>query len=425
MILFPMTKTIICGAIAASLALLPGTARAQGWRLVGITGQQQNETPDGVGGFLYPDNTLYEIDLATAAITKLFQTTWVPDSHAIGYCPDDGLLYHTAGSHSYSNNPLRLGHQQGGPDIPGVGYQDSQYFESIDLATLAATPIINAAPCPNPDASLPCFGLPAPRPDWLLPAEQRNSSQTDQSFRARGLDEYTAARGLAWSANRQLFYLADAEGIFLLDRDGICTFLARPAFPTGGALNESKAIVFVTVPGGGSHLIVGHRNGVGSDGLLMELDPELGTVVTEIALSYPDGGGAPFGDFGGLLGLAQHPQTGVLYGLRKTSDNFARELVTIDFATGATTLVGSMEMHFSSIAFVPGDAVPTPVLESVTHDGANVSLTWSGGAPPYQLQTSATLESDSWSDLGPATGETSATVPAAGPQAFFRVLAGR
>jgi hypothetical protein len=391
---------------------------AQGWRLIGITGQQGDDTLDLQGNFVFPDHTLYEINLTTAAITKLRKLTFVNDSQAIGYSPATGLLYHSAGSESYSNNPFRLGHDQGGPDIPGIGYQDSQYLESINLITGVTTAVFNADPPPNPDAQLPSFGLPGPRPNWVLPTERRNSTQTDESFNVRGPDEYHAARGLAWSAKKGLFYVADEQGIFKLNLGGDSTFLARPPFPSDTTFDNAKAIAFVNVSGA-IKLLIGHRK----NGYLMEIDPETGEVLGEVALAYPPGGSDPIDTFGGLLGIEQHPVTGVLYGVRKTTATFGRELVTINPVTGATTLVGNLNMHVAGITFVPTGLPSSYLITSITRSGNDVILTWSGGTPPYQIQTNDSLSPTTWVNVGPTTTGNSAKVPVVGAQAFFRVVA--
>ncbi|HEY6228292.1 MAG TPA: hypothetical protein VI282_14315, partial [Verrucomicrobiae bacterium] len=314
------------------------------WKLYGVTGQQTDTTPADSGtGFKYPDHTLFEINPSNAALTKLFTLTWINDSQSLGYNPDNHLLYHTGGSEAYSNNPQRLGHDQGGPDIPGVGYQDSQYMETVDPVTGAANAIFNADPCPNPDATLPCFGLVAPRPTWVLPVERRDSTQTDPSFRQTGPNEYHAARGLAWSGDKKLFYLSDELGIFTMTPTGDSTFVGRPAFPTDGALDNDKGIAFVRE----NALLVGSR----ATGELMRINPDTGDVLGSVALQVPEGGGEPVDSFNGIVGMAQNPDTGIVYGVRNTADVFARELVTVNPVTGATKLVGSMGMHIASIAF--------------------------------------------------------------------------
>src|SRR5689334_8854594 len=215
----PLHLRALHSAITFGLALLvPCIASAQNWKLVGISGQQGDPT-GGPGAFSFPDHTLFDLDQlfldpGFGAAEKMFTLPFVNDSQSIGFCPTDGLIYHTGGSESYSNNPRRTGHDQGGPDIFGVGYQDSQYMETVDWRTGALRAIFNAAPCPNPDPSLPCFGLAAPRPTWVLPVVQRDSTQVGSEYRARGSNEYHAIRGLAWSASQNAFYGADENGIF-------------------------------------------------------------------------------------------------------------------------------------------------------------------------------------------------------------------
>ena len=395
-------------------------AGEKSWRLVGITGAQTDGTLNGTGGFVYPDHTLFDISLTNGAVSKLFAVTWINDSQALGYNPTNGLLYHTGGSAAYSNNPLRNGHDQGGPDIAGVGYQDSQYMETVNLATRAMAGVFNADPCPNPDSTLPCFGLVAPVPSWVLPAYRRDSTQTDGTNRVDGVNEYHAARGLAWSTNKNLFYLSDENGIFTMTPDGVSTFLARPAFAVDSKNTEAKGIAFVTT----TKLLVGHRNGSGTNGYLMELNPQTGAAIGELPLTYPPGGGDPVDAFGGLLGLAQHPVTGVLYGIRQTADPFARELVTINPVTGATALVGNMGMHIASVTFAPAPtAVSVPIrIQSVVRNGNNLTLAWSGGNGPYQVQRRTTLSGGTWANEGTPTIGNSAVVPITGSEGYFRVL---
>jgi hypothetical protein len=402
------------GLHIASIAFVATGNAAAPWRLVGITGQQGDTTSDGAAGYRYPDHTLYDLSSflidAFGVPEKIMQLPFVNDSQAIGFCPADGLLYHTGGSESYSNNPLRAGHDQGGPDILGVGYQDSQYMETVNLATKTTHAIFNAAPCPNPDPTLPCFGLPAPRPNWVLPVVQRTSAQTDGSFRARGVNEYHAARGLAWSASQNAFYVSDENGIFRLTPSGECKFIAQPSFPIDSKNDAAKAILVIP-----ERILVGHRDGNGQFGYLIEVDAATGAVDHDIALKYPPNGGAPVDAFGGLLGLAQHPVTHAIYGVRQTSDHFARELVQIDPNTGDTTLLGNLALHIASIAFVPNS-----LKIRITRNGANLTLDWVGATGPYQVQASANLTD--WTNVGDPIAGTSMTVPLGATPLFYRVV---
>lgn len=54
-------------------------------------------------------------------------------------------------------------------------------------------------------------------------------------------------------------------------------------------------------------------------------------------------------------------------------------------------------------------------------DGANLRLTWSGGAPPYQVQRRDSLSSGAWANEGAPVQTTTTTVPVTGNTGFFRV----
>ena len=147
-------------------------------------------------------------------------------------------------------------------------------------------------------------------------------------------------------------------------------------------------------------------------------DPETGAHIGELALTFPPGGapgGADTNEFGGLLGLAQHPVTGVLYGIRKPDDSLARELVTINPLTGATTLVGSMGMHMTSIAFVPAI-----LITSITKSGSTLNITWTGTAqPPFSLQKKFMF---GWTTIASGLSGPSTTTPVTGSEAYYRII---
>ena len=206
-----------------ALLLVPGIIHAQNWKLIGLTGMNNDDVLSAQYQFVNPDRTLFEISLVNGAATPLFQATIILEGHVIGYCPTNGLIYHAAGGESWNNTPLNVGHNQGVPDVVGAGYQDCQYLETINLATHAFNAIYNSNPCPNPDPTLPCFGLDAPRPSWVLPVVRRDSTDAgvDGTNQVRGVNEYHEARGLAWSTNKNLFYVADDQGIFKLTTAGV------------------------------------------------------------------------------------------------------------------------------------------------------------------------------------------------------------
>src|SRR5687768_2336639 len=131
-----MPNLLRCIFIFLALTATTAVSHAQSWKLYAVTGQQTSTNLIGNGPeFQWPDHTLFEVNTATAALTELFELPWVNDSQAIGFNPENNLIYHTGGAEAYSNSPDRVGHDQGGPDVEGVGYQDSQYMGTVDPVT--------------------------------------------------------------------------------------------------------------------------------------------------------------------------------------------------------------------------------------------------------------------------------------------------
>jgi hypothetical protein len=178
-------------------------------RLIGITGKQ-NTSEDGVDP---NDDKLFEINITNAAVTPLEKLAFVPDTTAIGFNPQDGLLYRTAGASAYRNDPAR------------IGFNDNHFMQTVDVydPEFPQVGVFNANP--QGDGTFGPYGLPAPRPTWLLPAERRTNDQTDGSFRQDGPNEYHAMRDFTWSSSENLFYGADENGIFKLTPSGESTKL--------------------------------------------------------------------------------------------------------------------------------------------------------------------------------------------------------
>lgn len=102
--------------------------------------------------------------------------------------------------------------------------------------------------------------------------------------------------------------------------------------------------------------------------------------------------------------------------------------VTVTFSGGnlasnltRTATVGADSVLLDlKVTSAPG--VPPMVVTSVTRDaGGNITLQWTGGNPPYQVQRSTTLLPGSWQNTGLPVLTNSATVPASGARAFYRV----
>jgi hypothetical protein len=59
-------------------------------------------------------------------------------------------------------------------------------------------------------------------------------------------------------------------------------------------------------------------------------------------------------------------------------------------------------------------------ITAVTVDATTLTLTWSGGTPPYVIQEKSSLTDPQWTDLT-TTSATKATVPRTGAAGFFRI----
>jgi hypothetical protein len=184
------------------------------------------------------------------------------------------------------------------------------------------------------------------------------------------------------------------------------------------------------MPGGETKLLVSYRmdsfTSGNTNGWIMIVDPVTGTNSGQIALNYPPGGGDAgegIDEFGGLLGLAQNPQTGVVYGIRKTSDVFARELVTIDLATGNTTLVGVLSDGTYGQAITTLAFAADIFITSITRSGSTLTVNWTGAAAPaFSLQTAASLSPPvNWTTLAPGLSGPSTTTSITNSLGFLRI----
>jgi hypothetical protein len=390
-----MHRTVTFGLALCALAALSRPAQAQ-IRLIGITGNQEANPAN--------DETLYEINTTTAATTRLFQTSHVPDSDSIGYNPVDGLLYHTSGSSSYR-------------DTPGQnGYRDNQYMEKINLDTQQMTGVFNANPPVEPDTSIALeFGLPAPFPNWVLPDHPRTDEESDaETGDLVGPGEYDSIREMAWSSTENLFYVSSGRGVYKMTPDGQSTFVGKPSLEGG----DIKGLEFVDI-GGQSTLVVGSKE----TGILYQLDTTTGDQVGDPVQVSVDGTPTMR-----ILGLATHPVTGVLYGLLEPPGGDAlidRQLVTIDPATGNAQLIGTLlntgsaasaDAAFAGIAFVGFRTLGGDFDHNGKVDGADFLLWQRGLGTTYTAGDLATFKAN--------FGQGSAVAAASGvPEPTAAVLA--
>ncbi|MEX2137813.1 MAG: PEP-CTERM sorting domain-containing protein [Pirellulales bacterium] len=321
-------------------------------RLIGITGKQST----GESGVSPDDDKLFEINLTNAAVTPLIKLPFVPDSTAIGFNPENGLLYRTAGSEAYRNQPNR------------IAFNDNQFMQTVDVYTPGFPQVgIFNSNAPG-DTGFGPYGLPAPRPNFVLPAERRTDDQTDPMFRQNGPNEYHALRDLTWSSSEHLFYGADERGIYRLTPEGESTFVGHP----GGL--EPKGITFFNI-NGQRRLLLSERDGP----TLSTIDPMTGLIVGDPVVLVDE----LLSALTGVLSLVEHPDGTTLYGITKKPDH--RELIRIDPVTGNTTMVGILDppgdAEFADLAFVFKEA---PVIHTWNVDvNGNWSLAanWTNGEP--------------------------------------------
>ena len=61
------------------------------------------------------------------------------------------------------------------------------------------------------------------------------------------------------------------------------------------------------------------------------------------------------------------------------------------------------------------------IVATISHNGSNMSLNWSGGVPPYQVQTATNLISPIWQNLGASTSATNQNLTPNNAGVFYRI----
>ena len=190
---------------------------------------------------------------------------------------------------------------------------------------------------------------------------------------------------------------------------------------------DPRGTAFLAV-NGVTNLWVGNRTG-GDQGTITEIDTVGETVIGDLLLNIPPTS-TNTEIFGGVMGLAQHPDTGVIYAMRAPlsgagdATGRVRELITINMATGDTTLVGVTPVEINSIVFYTTTTTTSPAqIKSVARSGNDITLAWTGGVPPYNIDGRASLSAGLWSTVVSNILTLSATVTngVSGPAGFFRV----
>lgn len=87
------------------------------------------------------------------------------------------------------------------------------------------------------------------------------------------------------------------------------------------------------------------------------------------------------------------------------------------------TILGAMiavAVHLNQTSWADS-SLPPVTITSISTSNGQVVLNWSGGRPTYQVQMRSGV-SATWSNVGPATSNSFATVPISGNQSFFRII---
>jgi hypothetical protein len=295
------------------------------------------------------DESIYEIDLTNAKPEFIKKLTQVPGGVAFGWNPVNGLLYHTSGDSSWSD------------DTTSNGYRDNEYMETYDLDTGDIVAVYNANP-PPPDPApndISVWGLPAPRPDWVLPDPRRSVGQTDPMWQnepgvGQGPDEIGQIRGMAWSQAKQLWYVTSFSGLFKATPGGGAEFVGQPEDDPGTSADEGSDLKGITL----YHDPVTHEQrylvGVKRDFAIWDIDTETGQLSNRVEVTLVDENGAQVGpdENDGILALAQDPATGILYGIDRHPDSvtLGRNLFTIDPETGVGVVIGQLEVESGDTA---------------------------------------------------------------------------
>ena len=91
--------------------------------------------------------------------------------------------------------------------------------------------------------------------------------------------------------------------------------------------------------------------------------------------------------------------------------------------TGDTTLVGVTPAEINSIVFYTPSATSPAQIKSVARSGNDFTLAWTGGVPPYNIDSRASLSAGLWSTVVSNILTLSATVTngVSSSTGFFRV----
>ncbi len=86
------------------------------------------------------------------------------------------------------------------------------------------------------------------------------------------------------------------------------------------------------------------------------------------------------------------------------------------FVVSATDLGG---LTATANLFINVTAVP--IIATITKQSGNLLLGWTGGLPPYQVQTATNLINPTWQNLGSPTTATNLTISSSNTSVYYRI----
>ncbi|MEZ4686234.1 MAG: HYR domain-containing protein [Bacteroidia bacterium] len=325
--------------------------------LVGPTGINSSDIHFGRDGKLYAVSgaslstgtpySLYELDVATGAATLLTQVI-TNGGKALGYCKDNGKIYHYSGGQfesidpfSYTRTAISLSGSVG--NAGAMTYIGNGQF-LISRSSGSTAYIIDTAGVVTTysGGSYPTsmVGL-----DYVNRAPIPTQDNCD-------LASFTQLQGLPSGNTYTLgvypfeFVAADASG-----NTDTCRFTLTIVPDTFPPVIDCPSDTVVGQCGNGVFFQYGRETGLlyasaRASYTLYTLNPS--SLAPEASINVTVNGYTS-----SIYGIAIHPSTGVLYAVAQFSGSSNRDLITIDPATGIGTPVGPTGIYVSDIDFGP------------------------------------------------------------------------
>ncbi len=160
-----------------------------------------------------------------------------------------------------------------------------------------------------------------------------------------------------------------------------------------------------------------YRFGVNSDdGFEVSVTPPAGVSGTNIVVGlYDDGRGAADTLFDFVVNTAGLYRFRLIY-FEGWGDANCEFFSVTNLTTSAKALIND-----STANSIDSYRIVSPQITSIVKSGANATVNWLYGTPPFQVQVKTNLTDPTWSNVGASTSGNSALVPAASATKFIRV----